>query len=168
MQKPRISLIAAMAENRVIGNQNRLPWRLPNDLKHFKEITMGKPMIMGRKTWESLPGMLPGRPHFVITRDPVYSAAGCTVVHSLEQALSAAGDVPEVMVVGGADIYQQFLPQADRIYLTRVHADIEGDAFFPALDEQLWQELEKSCHKADEKHTYAYTFITLVRNRPAP
>ncbi|MCP3661134.1 MAG: dihydrofolate reductase [Gammaproteobacteria bacterium] len=163
MQKPQISLITAMAENRVIGNQNGLPWRLPNDLKHFKEITMGKPMIMGRKTWESLPGVLPGRPHLVITRDPEYGAAGCTVVYSLEQALSAAGDIPEVMVVGGANIYQQFLPRADRIYLTQVHAEVEGDAFFPTFDASLWRELEKTRHEEDEKHACAYTFITLVR-----
>ena len=161
--KPQISLIAAMAENRVIGRENRLPWRLPADLQHFKALTLGKPIIMGRKTWESLPGLLPQRPHIVVTHDPQYRAEGCTVVNSIEAALEAAGDVPEVMIVGGAAFYEQMLSRANRLYLTLVHAQVEGDAFFPDYDETAWHEGSRERHGADEKNPYDYTFLTLER-----
>ena len=158
-----ISLIAAMAENRVTGRDNPLPWRLPADLKHFKALTVGKPIVMGRKTWESLPGLLPGRHHIVITGNESYQAEGGSVVHTVEEALAAAGDAPEVMIVGGAAFYEQMLHRAQRIYLTLVHAEIEGDAWFPAYDADEWQELEREHHPADEKNPYAYTFLTLQR-----
>ena len=158
-----ISLIAAMAENRVIGRDNSLPWRLPADLKHFKALTVGKPIVMGRKTWESLPGLLPDRHHIVITGNESYQAEGCSVVHTVEEALAVAGDAPEVMIVGGAAFYEQMLPRAQRIYLTLVHAEIEGDAWFPAYDADEWQELEREHYPADEKNPYAYTFLTLQR-----
>lgn len=158
-----ISLIAAMAENRVIGRDNSLPWRLPADLKHFKALTIGKPIVMGRKTWESLPGLLPDRHHIVITGNESYRAEGCSVVHSVEEALAAAGDAPEVMVVGGAAFYQQMLPLAQRLYLTLVQAEVEGDAWFPAYDADNWRELEREHHTADERNPYAYTFLTLQR-----
>jgi len=161
--RPQISLIAAMAENRVIGRDNQLPWRLPADLKHFKALTVGKPIIMGRKTWESLPGLLPDRPHIVVTSDQSYQAEGCTVTHSIEEALTAAGDVSEVMIVGGGAFYQQMLPQADRMYLTLVHTEIEGDAYFPEYDVADWQEIEREGHDPDDKNAYAYSFITLER-----
>lgn len=156
-----ISIIVAMAENRVIGNDNSLPWHLPADLKHFKALTVGKPIIMGRNTWESLPGRLPDRLHIVITANPDYVADGCVVVHSLEQALVAAGDVPEVMIIGGAMLYAQALPLADRLYLTLVETQAEGDAIFPEYSQEQWREVECECHAADEKNPYAYRFYTL-------
>ena len=162
--RPRISLIAAMADNRVIGQGNRLPWHLPADLRHFKALTVGKPIIMGRRTWESLPGLLPDRPHIVVTRNPAYRAEGCTVAHSVEEALAAAGDVPEVMIVGGADFYAEMLPHADRIYLTLVHAQLEGDAFFPEYDPAEWEQLEREDHAPDERNPCPYSFITLQRS----
>jgi dihydrofolate reductase len=160
---PIVSLIVAMAENGVIGCNNRLPWRLPADLAHFKRITMGKPMVMGRMTWESLPGLLPGRRHIVVTRDREYRAEGCTLVHDLEQALTAAGEVPEVMVVGGSTIYKEILPRANRLYLTLVEAEVDGDAYFPPIDYTQWRELSRETHPADANNTYAYTFLELER-----
>jgi len=152
-----------MAENRVIGIENRLPWRLPADLQHFKALTMGKPIIMGRKTWESLPGLLPGRHHILVTGNRDYRAEGCTVVNSIQGALAAAGDAPEVMIVGGAALYAQMIPLADRIYLTQVHTEVDGDALFPEYDSSQWIEVERQRHEADEKNPTAYTFVTLVR-----
>lgn len=163
--RPRIAIIVAMAKNRVIGFENRLPWRLPAELAHFKAVTMGKPIVMGRKTWESLPGLLPGRRHIVITRQPGYRAEGCTLVHSLEQALEAAGDVPEVMIVGGGAIYKESLPRAQRLYLTLVEAEVTGDAYFPEIDHGAWRELRREFHPADERNAYAYTFVDLERIR---
>ncbi len=161
--RPLISLIVAMAKNGVIGRDNRLPWRLPADLAHFKRVTMGKPMVMGRKTWESLPGLLPGRRHIVVTRDRHYHAEGCTLVHSLEQALEVAGEVPEVMVVGGGTIYKELLPQADRLYLTQVDTEVDGDARFPEIDFSQWRELSRESHAADERNAFGYTFLELAR-----
>jgi dihydrofolate reductase len=160
---PLVSLIVAMAQNGLIGRDNRLLWRLPADLLHFKSVTMGKPMVMGRKTWESLPGLLPGRRHIVITRDKAYRAEACTVVHSLDEALSAAGDVPEVMIVGGGTIYEGMLPRADRLYLTLVDAELEGDTRFPEIDRTLWREVSRESHPADERNQYPYTFLVLER-----
>ncbi len=161
--QPQISIIAAMAENRVIGLDNRLPWRLSADLAHFKAITMGKPMLMGRKTWESLPGLLPGRRHIVITRDQNYEAAGAEIAHGLDEALEVAGDVEELMVVGGANLYAQFIPLAQRLYLTLVDARPEGDAWFPEFDSSAWQEVDREACPADDKNQYAYSFIMLDR-----
>lgn len=161
--KPLLSIIAAMARNRVIGRGNRLPWRLPADLAHFKVVTMGKPMIMGRKTWESLPGLLPGRRHIVVTRNPDYTAPGATVVHSLQEAIAAAGGVPEVMVVGGANLYAQALPLAGRLYLTEIEADVEGDVWFPDFDRSAWRELARERHGSDDNNPYDYLFLTLER-----
>lgn len=161
---PTISLIAAMAENRVIGINNRMPWHLPADLRHFKALTIGKPIIMGRKTWESLPGLLPDRPHIVVTHQPNYQAEGCQVVHSIDEALAAAGDVSEVMIVGGAAFYSAMLPQADRIYLTRVETTVEGDAFFPDCNPAQWQITAQEKHAADEKNLLPYSFLTLERH----
>ncbi len=162
-QKPMVSIIVAMAENRVIGNDNSLPWHLPADLKHFKAMTIGKPIIMGRKTWESLPGKLPERTHIIVTANRHYQVDGCTVVHSLEQAIEAAGDVPEVMIVGGAMLYGQALPLADRIYLTLVDTQIEGDTLFPDYDPGQWQEDGRESHPSDAKNPHAYSFVILSR-----
>jgi len=162
-QQPIISIIVAMAENRVIGNDNSLPWHLPADLKHFKAVTMGKPIIMGRKTWESLPGKLPGRPHIVVSSNPDYIADGCTVAHSLPQAIESAGDVAEVMIVGGAMLYGQALPLAGRMYITLVETEVEGDTLFPDYDLDQWNEVAQEHHPSDDKNPYAYSFITLSR-----
>ena len=159
--KPRISIIAALAANRVIGRQNRLPWRLPADLQHFKRITMGKPIVMGRRTWESLPGLLPGRTHIVITRNPGYRADGALVVHSLDEAIQAAGGVPEIMVVGGAQLYAQAIPLADRMYLTELELDAEGDAWFPDFDRSSWHEISRERHEATEDNGFPYSFTVL-------
>ena len=152
-----------MAENRVIGRANRLPWRLPADLRRFKSVTMGKPVIMGRKTYESIGTPLPGRSNIVVTRDPDYRAPGCEVVHSLEQALEAGAGHAEVMVIGGAELYRQALGRAERIYLTLVRAEVEGDALFPDIEPQQWRELERESHRADERNQYDYDFVTLQR-----
>ena len=159
----RIALIAAMAENRIIGRENRLPWRLPADLRRFKSLTMGKPVIMGRKTYESIGKPLPGRSNIVVTRDPDYRAPGCQVVHSLEQALEAGAGHAEVMVIGGAELYRQALGRAQRMYLTLVRAEVEGDTLFPDIEPQQWRELERESHRADEKNQYDYDFVTLQR-----
>jgi dihydrofolate reductase len=162
-KSPIISIITAMAHDRVIGKDNRLPWYLPADLQHFKQITMGKPMIMGRKTWESLPGLLPGRSHIVVTRNTGYVAQGATVAHSLENAIGQAGDVNEIMIVGGANLYAQALSLAQRIYLTEIDLAIDGDAWFPAFDATGWRESSREKHAADDNNPVAYQFITLER-----
>ena len=159
----KISIVVAMAANRVIGRDNRLPWHLPADLKHFRETTMGKPILMGRKTWESIGRPLPGRTSIVISRDTDYAAPGCVVVHSIEAALQAAGAQDEVMVIGGAELYRQVLARAGSIYLTLVHHDFEGDARFPRLDEAEWEEVGRVDCKADDANPYDYSFIRLGR-----
>lgn len=163
--KPMISLIAAMARNRVIGIDNRLPWKLSADLQYFKRVTMGKPIVMGRRTYESIGRPLPGRTNVIVTNDPSFRAEGCIVVHSVEEALAAAGDVAEVMVIGGASFYRQMLPYADRLYLTVIHRDFEGDAWFPEIDPQQWIESKRDDHDADDRNPYGYSFIEYRRKR---
>jgi dihydrofolate reductase len=161
----KISIVVAMAVNRVIGHENRLPWHLPADLKYFKQLTMGKPILMGRKTFESIGRPLPGRTNIVITRNESYTAEGCVVVHSIEAALKAAADSEEVMVIGGAEFYRQVLPYAGTLYITRVTGEFEGDTFFPELDDAEWHEVERSDFEADEKNPHAYSFVRLDRVR---
>lgn len=164
--RPRVSFVVAMDRERVIGVDGGLPWRLPADMKRFRAISMGKPVIMGRRTYESIPARfrpLPGRHNIVLTRDASWQASGCTVVHSLEEALSAAGDEDEVMVIGGAEIFAQLLPQADRVYLTLVDGVFAGDTYFPEIDPAAWQEVAREAHPADEQHAVAYSFIVLDR-----
>jgi dihydrofolate reductase len=161
----RISLIVAMAENRVIGRHNQLPWRIPADLKHFKMLTMGKPIIMGRRTYESIGRPLPGRDNIVISGDRQYRAEGCLVVHSIEQALRSAGGAEEAMIIGGAELYRQTLADADRLYLTLVRAKPEGDAWFPMIEPQQWHEIQRESHKADKSNEYDYEFVVLERGR---
>ena len=161
----RISLIAALARNRVIGRDNQLPWRLSADLQHFKTLTMGKPLIMGRKTFESIGKPLPGRTNIVLTRDREFLAQGCVVVHDIDQALQVAAEHDEVMIIGGANLYRQFLPRADRLYLTEVKAEVKGDTWFPDLDIAGWTETERDSHQADEKNEYDYDFVILDRKR---
>lgn len=158
-----ISLIAAMDENRVIGLNNTLPWRLPADMRHFREVTMGKPVLMGRKTFESIGKALPGRRNIILTRDPDFQALGCEVAHTLEAALAAAADSEELMVLGGADLFAQLLPRASRLYLTEIHASFNGDAWFPAFNKQEWAEIERIRRAADEKNPCAYSFVTWER-----
>ena len=153
-----ITLIVAVADNGVIGRDNTLPWHLPEDLKRFKRLTMGKPMIMGRKTFESIGKPLPGRLNIVVTRDTNYRREGVVVVHGVAAALETAADAPEVMVIGGADLFHLFLPRAGRIHLTRVHGNIDGNVIWPALDLRQWEVIERERHEADERHAYAMTF----------
>ncbi len=164
-QKPILSIIVAMAKNRVIGRDNQLPWHLPADLRHFKQTTMGHPIIMGRKTYESIGRPLPGRQNIVITRNPDFQAEGCLVVHSLQEALAAVPEAEEVFIIGGASLYREALPLADRIYLTLVDAEVEGDTFFPELDASEWQEVRRETFAPDEKNPFGYAFIEFVRKR---
>ena len=157
-------MIAAMTEERVIGVKNSLPWKLPNDMKWFRKNTMGKPIVMGRKTFESFGAKaLPGRTNIIITRDESYQANDSIVVHSIDEALKAAGDVDEVMIIGGASFYEQMLPKADRLYLTFVHAELDGDAWFPEINNSDWNKVEKINHKNDDKNRYAHSFVILDR-----
>jgi dihydrofolate reductase len=160
----KISMIAAMTDDRVIGIENRLPWKLPNDMKWFRQHTLGKPIIMGRKTFESFGAKpLPERTNIIITRDENYQARDSIVVHSIEAALKAAGEVDEVMIIGGASFYEQMLPRADRLYLTFVHAKVEGDAWFPELDLSEWNETEHIDCEMDEKNPLPHSFVILER-----
>ena len=158
-----ISLIVAMDRQGVIGAGGALPWHLSDDLRHFKAITMGKPLIMGRKTHESIGRPLPGRRNFVLTRQRDYTAQGCVICHDVEAALAACAGFEEVVVMGGASLYELFLPRADRIYLTRVQAEVDGDVWFPPFDESGWNEVERQQRQADERNEYPYTFLVLER-----
>ncbi len=162
---PLITLVVAMARNRVIGRDNGLPWRLSEDLKRFKATTLGKPLLMGRKTFESIGKPLPGRRNIVLTRDRAWHAQGLDVVRSVEAALQLARGAPELAVIGGAEIYRLTLPIAHRIQLTRVEADIAGDTLFPALDMTEWSEVQAGAHPADERNQYPVTFVVLDRRR---
>ncbi len=158
-----ISIIVAADENGVIGKDNRLPWRLPADLKNFRELTLGKPVLMGRKTYESIGKPLPGRLNIVITRGVGVAIEGCTVVNSLDDAIDAAGDAEELMIIGGAEIYRESLALANRIYLTRVHTAVEGDTWFPDIDYDEWRETSIEEHASDERNEHAYSFEILER-----
>lgn len=158
-----LSLIVAMAENHVIGRDNALPWRLPADLRHFRHITMGHPIIMGRKNFESIGRPLPGRTNIVVTRAKDFNAPGCLVVHSVDEALAAANTDPEPFIIGGAELYAQTLEQVQKIYLTLVHAAIPGDVRFPALQWDAWREKSRERHASDAEHPFAYSFVTLER-----
>lgn len=159
------SIIVAKAQNNAIGKDNQLLWRLPQDMKHFKQTTMGHHMIMGRKTFESIGKPLPGRELIVVTRNPDYNVSGCKTVGSIEEALAWAGQAgeTEVLIAGGEEIYRATLPLADKIYLTEVKAVLEGDTFFPELDQNEWAEIQRTVHPADERHAYAYDFVELMR-----
>jgi dihydrofolate reductase len=160
-----LSIVVAADEHGGIGRGGKLPWHLPEDLRRFKARTMGKPVIMGRKTWESIGRPLPGRTNIVVSGQAGLVIPGCTVAGSFEAALAAAGPAPEVCVIGGAEIYRKALPVADTIYLTRVHASVEADTFFPALAPAEWEEVAREERPADERHTYACSFVTLRRSR---
>ena len=161
----KISMIAAMAHDRVIGKDNQMPWHLPADLAHFKRVTLGKPVLMGRKTFESIGRPLPGRRNLVISRNPDYQAEGIEVVSSVEAALAllAGSSVEELMVIGGGHLYAEMLPSADCLYLTRIDLAVEGDTRFPAFDDGQWQRIECESHPADEKNPHPYSFETWQR-----
>ncbi|MFI4879297.1 MAG: dihydrofolate reductase [Steroidobacterales bacterium] len=154
-----------MARNGVIGRGNAMPWHLPADLKRFKTLTLGKPILMGRRTYESIGRPLPGRDNLVLTRARDWRSQGVTVVHSVEEALQRAAAVPELAVIGGAEVYRLTLPLATRIHLTQVLADVDGDTFFPEFSLSEWRELESADHAADERHAYGMKFVTLERRR---
>ncbi len=162
----RISLIWAMANNRVIGANNTLPWKLPADLRHFRRLTSGHHIIMGRRNYESLGRALPDRVNIVVSRQPGYHAPGCTVVRSIDEALHAASGDPEIFVIGGATIYAQTLDRADRLYVTLINAKIPGDTVFPDFEGNAWLETAREEHTADQQNRHSYTFITLDR-KPA-
>lgn len=159
----KLSIIAALSENYVIGKDNQLPWHLPADLKRFKKITWGKPILMGRKTYESIGRPLPGRRNIIVTRNPDFQAEGCEIVHSLDQGLSLVRDSAEVMVIGGAELFAQALPRASCMYLTVIHQHIEGDCFFPRWDAKQWREVERADFVADSKSHQGYSFVVLER-----
>jgi dihydrofolate reductase len=166
----RIAMIVAMAENRVIGRNNQLPWYLPNDLKYFKAVTMGKPIIMGRKTYESIGKPLPGRTNIVVTTQPEFTAEGVKVAHSVDEALTLAQSVAivdgaeEVMIIGGAQLYAEMLGSVERLYLTQVHSEVEGDAQFPELDLSPWKVLSREDFTAEGPNPYDYSFVVYGRN----
>jgi len=155
-----------MGHDRVIGINNRLPWKLPADMKWFREQTMRKPIVMGRKTFESFGAKpLPGRTNIIITRDTSYSAKDCIVVHSIDDAINAAQDADEIMIIGGASFYEQMLPRTDRMYLTEIHHPFQGDSWFPAYNESEWYETKRIDCTADEKNRYNYSFVIYERNK---
>jgi dihydrofolate reductase len=159
----KISAIVAMGENRAIGFQGNIPWHLSADFKRFKELTMGHPIVMGRKTFESIGKPLPGRTNIVITTDPSYVVEGCVAAHSLEEALAATGAADEVFIIGGAQIYELALPKVQTLYLTKVHGAFEGDTFFPVLNEAEWNLIGSEDHAKDEKNDADFTFLIYER-----
>jgi len=161
----KISLIVAMASNRAIGLNNQIPWHLSADLKKFKKITMGAPILMGRKTYESIGRPLPGRSNIVISRNPEYRQAGCLVFNGIEQALESCRDRDEVFVIGGSDFYRSMLAVADTLYLTQIHREFPGDTFFPELDANQWIEVEREDIQDDPDVAFSYSFLKLEKRR---
>lgn len=158
-----LSIICAMDQNRLIGNHNELPWQLPADLAFFKKTTMNKPILMGRKTYESIGRPLPGRRNIIITRDPTIQVEGCETVQSIDSALALVNDQPEAMLIGGASLYLQTIDLADSLYITKIDGVFEGDAWFPAIDPHHWIETWREDHQPDESNHYAYSFVKYFR-----
>ena len=167
--EPMIALVVAMGENRAIGRGGDLPWHLRSDMRYFRELTMGKPVLMGRRTFKSLPRVLDGRLNIVLTRDRGFVAPDAVVAYSLEEGLTAARasakwtGAAEIMIIGGEDLFREVLPQTDRIYLTEVHAAPDADTWFPELDMKEWREVSREAHAAGPKDDYAYSFVVLDR-----
>ena len=159
----KLSIICGMDRNRLIGNKNALPWRLPADLAFFKQTTMGKPILMGRKTWDSIGRPLPGRRNIIITRNAAFKPQGAETVDSIDAALALVNDQPEAMLMGGASLYEQTIDIADALYITEIHHVFDGDAWFPEIDMALWKEAERVAHQADENNPYAYDFVKYLR-----
>jgi len=164
-KQPLISLIWAMDRNRLIGCDNALPWKLPADMAWFKQQTMGKPVLMGRKTYESIGRPLPGRLNLILSRQPDLHIDGCTVVSDIDNARNAAGDAEEIMVIGGAEIYRLLFDCADRLYITDIQTACTGDAWFPPFERATWDEHHHEEHPADERNPYPYSFTILERKR---
>jgi dihydrofolate reductase len=164
-EHPVISAIVAMSENRVIGKDNKMPWHLPADLRHFKAITTGSPILMGRKTYQSIGRPLPNRINIIITRDTTFQAPGCVVVNSLDEAVHhATGEnVKEIFIIGGAEVYRQLMPDIEKIYLTIIHHEFDGDTFFPELNVKEWKEVACTDFTADAENAYSYSFLRLER-----
>jgi dihydrofolate reductase len=160
---PRIELVVAATRRGVIGRDNRLPWHLPEDLKHFRRLTLGRPILMGRRTWDSIGRPLPGRQNLVLTRDPGFRPTGATAVHSLAEAAAAAGTAEALMVIGGADVFRLCLASARVLHLTEVDADLEGDVHFPEWRREDWRECARDARPADERHAFPYAFVTFER-----
>lgn len=158
-----ISIIAALAKNRIIGKNNKLPWNLPADLKHFKKLTLGKPIIMGQKTFESIGRPLPGRANIILSLDENFKPQGCIVANSIEEVLKILEHEKEIMIAGGASIYKQFLPLANKMYLTLIDANFEGDTYFPEFNWEDWEVIERIENQSDKENPYKYTFLTLQR-----
>ena len=158
-----ISIIVAMAKNRVIGANGAIPWHLPGELKRFKALTMGHSIIMGRKTWESIGRLLPGRKTVIVTRQPGYRVPGATVAHSLDDAITACGNDTEIFVIGGAELYAQALPRAGRLYLTTVDAEVAGDTLMPEFDPGSWRETSSTSFAVDERHRYPFRCVNYER-----
>ena len=159
-----ISLIAAMDQNRLIGKGNCLPWRLPADMRHFRKLTLGKPVVMGRRTFESIGKPLAKRTNIVLTRDPHFSVGGCIVARSVDEALREADGCEEVMIIGGYSVYKQFLDCAERFYLTQIHECFEGDVYFPAFELSDWCEVKRTGHEPDSDNPHSYDFVFLHKN----
>ena len=159
-----ISMIAAMDKNRLIGRGPDIPWQMPADRRHFRDMTLGKPVVMGRKTFETLKRPLGKRHNIILTRNTAYKAlAGCSVAHSVADVLKLCKETEELMICGGAPIYQAFLPRANRLYLTQIHATFEGDVYFPEFDITAWEEVKRIDGEPDEKNPYPYSFLFLER-----
>jgi len=158
-----ITIIAAVSENNALGKDNDLVWHLPDDFKRFKQLTTGHHIVMGRKTFESFPKPLPNRIHIVITRDKNYKKEGAVVVHSLKEALKIAKKDKQPYIIGGGEIYKQALPLTEKLELTRVHATVEADTFFPEIDEKEWELIHQEFHPKDDKHEFAFTYLTYIR-----
>jgi dihydrofolate reductase len=158
-----ISIIAALAKNRIIGKNNKLPWNLPADLKHFKKLTLGKPIIMGQKTFESIGRPLPGRANIILSLDENFKPQGCIVANSIEEVLKILEHEKEIMIAGGASIYKQFLPLANKMYLTLIDANFEGDTYFPEFNWEDWEVIERIENQSDKENPYKYTILTLQR-----
>ncbi|MBL7472417.1 dihydrofolate reductase [Robertkochia sediminum] len=158
-----ITMIAAAAENNALGKDNDLVWHLPDDFKRFKTLTTGHYILMGRKTFESFPKLLPKRTHVVITRQKDYAPEGCIVTNSLDKAIEIAKDDPQPFIIGGGEIYKQGMEKADMIELTRVHGEFEADTYFPEIDENEWELVGEEFHPADDRHNYAFTYLTYKR-----
>lgn len=165
-QKPKLTIVAAMGENRVIGNQGKLPWHMPADLAHFKAITLGKPVIMGLNTYRAIGRILPGRKNVILshTHEPI---EGAVVAHSIDEALAAVTETGEACVIGGQRIFEQFLPLTDQIELTVIHASPDGDTFFPELSDTEWRIVNQEKHSSDERNGFDYTFLTYERVNPS-
>ncbi len=161
----KISLIVAMASNRVIGLNNQMPWHLSADLKKFKKITLGAPILMGRKTYESIGRPLPGRTNIIISRNPRYQQPGCLVFNGIDKALESCCDRDEVFVIGGSDFYKSMLPVADTLYLTQIHQEFPGDTFFPEIDAKQWAEVEREDIQDDPDAGFSYSFLKLEKRK---